>query len=248
MIVRPRFLAVSVPVTALIVLATGFTHVVYAQEGTPTTAPPATATLPQTSASASPDPITTGLAAASLTDDQKTQIDTIAEKYRKEREALSPPTTTTTERPRLTPKQREQIAASEAREVTEIKAVLTPDQQTKFQTAYDTARVTQASAPTLAVLTEKLSLTEEEKAKVTPIVLEYTGEVLKLREDTTLDRSARQQKMTTLWDTTKAKIRPLLPSEKQTTLDGITSLRGGRPGGGTPPPSTPATPTTPPSN
>jgi len=207
------------------------------------------------------DPIAVALAAATVTADEKTQIDVIVEKYQKERDTIVPPPAAgeaAAEPPRWTPPQRAQLDASEAKEVTEIKAVLSPDQQTKFQTAYDTAKITEASTPILAFLTDKLTLTEDELTKVTPIVTDFTQQSLKLRQDTTLDRDARRTKMNSLWDDTKVKIRPLLTPDQQTTLDTLTLPRGSRPGGAAPtgaptepatappPPTPPATPPAPP--
>lgn len=220
--------AFSVSAAVLIPISTGLTRAVYAQNNA--TAP---AVAGQNPVVPRIDPIVVAVAAVNPTDSVKTQIDGIIEKYRKEREALSPALTTGAQqgRPPFTPEQREKLATLEGKEIAEIKAALPTDQQAKFQTAYDAAKITQTSAPILALLSERLSLTEDEKTKITPIVAEFAEQSQKLRQDSSLDRDARREKQTALWEATKAKIRPLLPTEKQTTLDGITLPRGGRPGG-----------------
>ncbi len=238
MTIRRSSIALSMSIVALISLSAGLTQTANAQN---------TATAPASSAPAqsvaSADPVATAVAAVNPDETVKAQIDAIRAKYKQERDALSPATSADTAagRPSWTPEQREQLAASEVKEVAEIKATLPAEQQAKFQSAYDAAKLAQASAPILALLSEKLALTEDEKTKVTPIVAEYVGQSQKLRQDSTLDRDARREKQTALWDATKAKIRPLLTSEKQTTLDGITPPRGGRPGtnGGGAPAGTP---------
>jgi hypothetical protein len=220
-----RYLAASLTIAALIVAAPMLSPIAIAQ----TSAPDAGSARP-----AQIDPIAVGLAAASATDAEKSQADAIIKKAVADRDAIVPPAAAGDTSPRTpwTPEQREQLNAIQTKELADIKAVLTSDQQAKFQAAYDTARIARQAAPAVRALDEQVTLTDSEKSKVTPILGDYVEQVQKLRQDTTLDRDARQEKTKTLWDAAKAKIRPLLTADQQTTLDGIDSLRYGRGGGG----------------
>jgi Spy/CpxP family protein refolding chaperone len=93
------------------------------------------------------NPMRAGLKAAELTETQKDQVQVIARKFSEERRALRKElkpavnaATTPGERPKPSAELKSKAAEIETREVTEIKAVLTPEQQTKFQTAYDAAK------------------------------------------------------------------------------------------------------------
>ena len=85
-------------------------------------------------------PLQTAITAANLTDAQKTSLKPITKKYREERKALIPAPAAGADTPAITPELRTKLAASEDAEAAEVKALLTPDQQTTFQTAYDAAK------------------------------------------------------------------------------------------------------------
>jgi len=132
----------------------------------------------------------------------------------------------------LTPELRTQVNALQDKEAAEVKALLTPDQQTKFQAAYDAAKAQRGAGGQLASLAQRLSLTDDENTKIAPILLSMGEAMQTLRADTTLDRQTRMQKMTAIWDDAKTKIRPLLTPDQQKTLDDIRSIRGGGGRGG----------------
>jgi hypothetical protein len=54
----------------------------------------------------------------------------------------------------------------------------------------------------------ELALTEAQKTKVTPILTETTQAMAKVRQDTTIDRREKMNKMADIWGATKDKIRP----------------------------------------
>ena len=175
-----------------------------------------------------------GLKAADLTDAQKTQIKTITDKYKEERKVLLPQPAAggavSTERARPTPELRTKLTDLETRETADVKAVLTPDQQTKFQTAYDAAKASRGNGNILTGFAEKLKLTEDQKAKVTPILTDLTDTMKKIREDDSIERRDKAEKMMSAWNDAKEKIRPILTADQQKSLDEI-KMRGGRGGG-----------------
>ncbi|MBC7808488.1 MAG: hypothetical protein H7145_20330 [Akkermansiaceae bacterium] len=177
-------------------------------------------------------PMAVGLKAAVLTETQKDQIQVISKKYRDERRSivkeLNPDAGMSAqgERTKQSPDMKAKIADIETKEITEVKAVLTPDQQAKFQTAYDGAKASRGNNGPLDQMMEKLALTDEQKEKLSPILTETTDAMAKVRQDTTLDRRAKMTKMADLWTATKEKIRPMLTADQQKTLDEMKALRG----------------------
>ena len=178
-------------------------------------------------------PLMAGLKAAELSATQKDQIAVIAKKYSDERRALrkamqpDPAATTPGDRPKPSADTKAKLEEIEAKELAEIKAVLTAGQLPVFQTAYDVAKTKRGNDNNpLSQMMDKLALTDDQKTKITPILSE-TGEAMaKLRQDTTIERREKMTKMGDLWNTTKDKIRPLLNADQQKTLDEMKALRG----------------------
>ncbi|MBC8134456.1 MAG: Spy/CpxP family protein refolding chaperone [Fibrella sp.] len=182
-------------------------------------------------------PVMMGLKAVSLTDAQQDQIKTIAKKYRDEKQELtksgdSGTASTPGARTRMSPEIRAKLSAMEEKELAEVKALLTPEQLPKFQTAFDAAKTEQGSNTLFAGMMEKLALTDEQKSKIAPILKDAVPELTKLREDTTMDRKAKAGKSMEIWNSLKEKIRPILTAEQQKKLDDIKNLRGGGRRGG----------------
>lgn len=178
-------------------------------------------------------PLTVALKAAELTDAQQVQIKTISKKYRDERQELMRPAAGDAAgggRGRVSPDLRTKLDAIEAKELAEVKAVLTAEQLTKFQAAHDAAKSEQGTNMLFGGMMQQLALTDEQKTKIAPILKDATPEITKLREDTTLDRKARAAKTMEIWNGLKEKIRPILTADQQKTLDDMKNLRGG--GGG----------------
>ncbi len=223
---RINFAAMGTGIAILIATLTGLNP---ASAQNPATAPSVTMS------GRHENPLALALKAADLTAAQKGLIKPISKKYRDERKAIMqggmPTGLNTGTRPKITPELRAKLADSEAREVAEIKAILTPDQAAKFQSAYDSAKLTRAAGTIMTRFTAELTLTPDQQTKITPIMADVETEAAKLRADPILQRRDRATKMAGVWSDAKVKIRPLLTPDQQRILDGMKGLRGGNHGG-----------------
>jgi periplasmic protein CpxP/Spy len=75
-------------------------------------------------------------------------------------------------------------------------------------------------------LSKMLSLTDDQKAKIKPILENEATQVQALHQDTTLSMQDRHTKMRGIHDTTIGQIRPLLTSDQQTKLDSMKQHEG----------------------
>lgn len=168
-------------------------------------------------------PLAAGLKAITPTGTQDSQIKDVQKKYRGERKemlqaAQGGMAATPGER-------RTKIAEIEAKELADIKAILTAEQAPVFQAAYDAAK-RQRGGTIIDQAIEKLDLTDEQKTKIAPLVKDAADAMLALRNDAAAGGREKAVKMRTIWDDTKAKIRPLLTVEQQSTLDAMKAFRG----------------------
>lgn len=224
-----NLLAVGASLTVLVGMLAGVNNTAFAQgQG-----------RPGAGAGRRNSPLTVALKAADVTDAQQDQIKTISKKYRDERQELMKSAVGSDAgaqgggggRGRVSPEIRTKLDAIEAKEAAEVKALLTPEQQTKFQTAYDTAKSEQGTNTLFGGMMQQLELTDEQKTKIAPILKDAAPEITKLREDTTMDRKARAAKTMEIWNGLKEKIRPILTADQQKKLDEMKNLRGGGGGG-----------------
>lgn len=89
----------------------------------------------------------------------------------------------------------------------------------------------------LEFLTKALSLTDDQKTQIKPILDDQQAQMKALRDDTSLDREAKMPKMREIMESTDAKIKPILTADQQKKFDEMKQRgpgRGRRPGG--PPP------------
>jgi len=70
----------------------------------------------------------------------------------------------------------------------------------------------------LAWLSQKLNLTEDQKAKIKPLLEEEHSQLLKLHQDTSLSPQDRRVKARDLRAKTFEKMRPILTNDQQATL------------------------------
>jgi protein CpxP len=86
------------------------------------------------------------------------------------------------------------------------------------------------------MLTQELSLTPDEVAKITPILDQLRTDAQALRNDTSVAQQDRMTKMRDLRDKANAQIRTLLTTDQQTKFDALLTQmrnrRGNRGGGG----------------
>lgn len=85
-------------------------------------------------------------------------------------------------------------------------------------------------------LCEKLGLTDDQKAKVKPIVLDEMKAIKAVREDKSLDHKAKGPKIEEIRKSHREQIRALLTPEQQKKLDELKEEYGPRPGGPVPAP------------
>jgi Spy/CpxP family protein refolding chaperone len=83
----------------------------------------------------------------------------------------------------------------------------------------------------LKMLAEKLGLTEDQKAKIKPIVEDEMQAGKAVRDDASLSKEAKQEKMEEIRKTHRAQIRALLTPEQQAKLDELKEEMGRGPGG-----------------
>ena len=66
-----------------------------------------------------------------------------------------------------------------------------------------------------------LNLTDDQKAKIKPILENESTQVQALHQDTSLSMQDRRTKMRDIHDSTLSQVRPLLTSDQQTKLDSM---------------------------
>ncbi|HEX9121323.1 MAG TPA: hypothetical protein VF840_12365 [Terriglobales bacterium] len=70
-------------------------------------------------------------------------------------------------------------------------------------------------------LSQMLSLTDDQKAKIKPILENESTQVKSLFQDTSMSPQDRHTKMRGIHDTTMSQVRPLLTSDQQAKLDSM---------------------------
>lgn len=83
----------------------------------------------------------------------------------------------------------------------------------------------------MKMLAEKLGLTDDQKAKIKPIVEDEMQQARAVREDESLDREARWQKFQEIRKAHNAQIRALLTPDQQKKLDEMREQHGPMRGG-----------------
>jgi periplasmic protein CpxP/Spy len=73
----------------------------------------------------------------------------------------------------------------------------------------------------LQVLSEKLSLTDDQKAKVTPILEDQTKQLKALHADASLSDDERKAKRHDIMQSAQDQIRPLLTADQQSKFDAM---------------------------
>src|SRR5258708_7374169 len=79
----------------------------------------------------------------------------------------------------------------------------------------------------LKMLVEQLGLTDDQKAKIKPIVQDEMAQMKAIRDDTTLDQDQRRAKFMEIMKKINDQIRPILTPEQQEKLDKMKEARGG---------------------
>ena len=98
-----------------------------------------------------------------------------------------------------------------------INALLTPEQQKKFAEMKDQAgsRMREGFQNRLAVLAEKLNLTDEQKAAIKPILATEVNDIKAVSQDNSLSKEQKQTKIAGIREASDTKINALLTPEQQ---------------------------------
>ncbi|MGQ9524049.1 MAG: hypothetical protein ACUVTZ_04325 [Armatimonadota bacterium] len=151
-----------------------------------------------------------------LTREQRAKIEQIRAEARQKVERIRASSLPQTER-------RQQVAAAmrEARE--RIAAVLTPQQRARFlsEEGRGVRRI-----PTLEQLVQRLSLTEQQKAKLKPIVDEYSARMRRLRQETPAGPELERRAEATVLEFRK-RVQEILTPEQRQRFEQMTA-RGAR--------------------
>jgi hypothetical protein len=91
-----------------------------------------------------------------------------------------------------------------------------------------------AIAERMQNLSRQLNLTDAQKEKIKPLLLDSAKQVDALRNDTSLTREQRFAKFKQIHESTLAQIRPVLTDEQQKKLDTMIAQMHQRPAGGPP--------------
>ena len=166
-------------------------------------------------------PVATAFAAVMPTADQQTKFDALNTKMRTDMTAAMQMQGEVGER------NAKMRTINESFRV-DTRALLTPDQQPKFDAALLAA---QRGPDPVAIIDRAVTLTPEQKPKVEAIIKEAQAELAKLRGDQTLDPAARREKQQAIQTDVKGKIRVLLTPDQQTKFDAIPNIMGGGRGG-----------------
>jgi Spy/CpxP family protein refolding chaperone len=98
-----------------------------------------------------------------------------------------------------------------------INALLTPEQQKKFAEMKGEAgsRMREAFHDRLAMIAEKLNLTDEQKAAIKPILVTEVNDITAVMQDNSLSKEQRQTKIAGIREASDKKINTLLTPEQQ---------------------------------
>lgn len=98
----------------------------------------------------------------------------------------------------------------------QIENILTPDQQKKYQTIKDQFRAPGGnSGQELETLTERLNLTDEQAAKIEPILASAREQMQELRQNRSGDRQEMRSKMQSIFQERDKKIEEVLSDSQK---------------------------------
>ncbi len=98
----------------------------------------------------------------------------------------------------------------------QIENILTPDQQKKYQTIKDQFRAPGGnSGQELETLTERLNLTDEQAAKIEPILASAREQMQELRQNRSGDRQEMRSKMQSIFQERDKKIEEVLTDSQK---------------------------------
>lgn len=119
---------------------------------------------------------------------------------------------------RTSPEGREQLRQLFDQYLTDIQAVLGPDQKERFHTVF--TRTLAWESP-FGVKLETLGLTHPERESIAPLLVVAVDQWHDVRDDPGLRGRARRAKVLTITGDLKSQVRPLLTPPQQTALDAL---------------------------
>lgn len=185
--------------------------------------PPASSAAPAAAAPAAPspaagrqrhgggNPLAAALKAAGLTAEQKAKVKDLTTKHADDLKAVTD---------RTSPAGRAQVKTLNDKYQADIKALLTPEQLARFDSAM-------AWESPLGRPLTTLNLTDDEKTKISPILKDASGQWTAAASLRGAERRTRDEAIIADF---KAKVRPLLTADQQPLLDSLNfaPARGGR--------------------
>lgn len=153
-----------------------------------------------------------------LTDEQKNKIRPIIENEIKEIQGLRADSSLTKEEKIEKMKSIRQAAQEE------IKKILTPEQQAKLIEAKEEMQeeakedIVQHVQYRMAVLSERLNLSDEQKQKIEPIVENEIKEIMAVKNDESVSKEQKQEKMKTIRQKAQEEIKKVLTLAQQRKL------------------------------
>lgn len=147
-----------------------------------------------------------------LSDDQKAQLKTLRDQQRQDIQALRIDQSLTADQ------RRTQMQAVHQQFRTKMQGILTAEQQKQLQ------QMRRARGGPMA----RLNLTDEQKARMKPILEQQRQQMQAIRNDSSLSAQDRQQKMRDLRQNTRSQMRSILTPEQQQQLEQMRQNRRGR--------------------
>jgi Spy/CpxP family protein refolding chaperone len=112
-----------------------------------------------------------------------------------------------------------------------INATLTPEQQKKFAEMKGEAagRIRDEVKSRLAMLAEKLNLTDDQKTAIRPILVAEVNDIRGVMQDKSLSKEQRQTKIAAIRESSRKEINKVLTPEQQAKLAELKKERQNRP-------------------
>lgn len=178
-------------------------------DGTPVNAPPVAVQPAPHHGGGEHAAIQSGLAAAGVTPEQHAQIKALGAAHSAAVKAVAD---------RQTPAGRDQVRQLNEKYLADVKAVLRPGQQARFQAAYDEEMAW--NSPFGRQL-QILDLTAAEKSGIAPVLTPAATHWRDIQTDRSVPGKERRAEIAAIATDLKSKVRPLLTAAQQTQLDGL---------------------------
>ena len=150
-----------------------------------------------------------------FSDAQKQQLKTIGQDFHQKMVALNKNENITVKA------MRDQRAALVKDQQTAFQNILTPEQKTKLSDLkkQHAAKRQEMASKRMDKMKEKLSLTEDQTAKIKSLNDQFREKIMQTKDNTTMDRSAKKEAFSAMMKQRKEDMRGILTPEQQTKLE-----------------------------